>query len=514
MTRPSGADDQAGRLAEAAAALHLASRVAQVGVWEVDFVNDQVIFSPTLCELLGGPLLPAMSISDAELFWVEDDRHAFRGALDGVRTLGERLTFEGRSVDPDGLIKWWRLLGEPEFAGTQCVGARGAAQNITEWRDALQRERAALRAADEMSEFMATMSHEIRTPLNGILGMAQALGRGELSGPQRERLGVIETSGAGLLSLLDDLLDMSKIEAGKIEFEKGVVDTLELAKGAHALFAALVQDKNVSFHLTLAPSARGYWVGDPKRIRQVLHNLISNAVKFTDNGSVTFDLSYVSERLILRVEDTGICIPPERLTDVFERVAGTDASRTPRHRGSGLGLNICRDLVSLMHGDMQVQSVQGVGATFVVSLPLARAGALEPPEPVDQQYLCADIGLRVLAAEDNSVNQLVLKTLLGAAGIEPVFVWNGQEALEAWRADEWDIVLMDIQMPVMDGLTAVKLLREAERRESRRRTPIIAVTANAMAHQTASYLAADMDAVVAKPINLSCLLQSMDTALG
>jgi signal transduction histidine kinase/AmiR/NasT family two-component response regulator len=500
-----------------AASTKAAARIARVGVWEVDFIAQQTFFSPELCELMDCRPMPAMPISQSLLFWLEEDRPGFLKSLDGVATFGERFTFEGRSVGADGLVRWWRLLGEPEWTEERCVAVYGAAQDITEWRVRLERERVAIRAVDQLSGFMATMSHEIRTPLNGVLGMAQAMGRGELCEPQRERLKVIETAGAALLSLVDDLLDLANVKAGNIELASGVVDTQDLADIARTTFKALVQDKNVSFRVTVAQSARGCWVGDPKRIRQVMRNLISNAVKFTEYGSVAVELSHTSNRVVMRVQDTGIGISSERLASVFDGHVQADASTTPRYGGSGLGLTVCRDLVNLMKGDIQVEVVPSGGTAFVVRLPLARLGdaasarpSPERPEPAP----CADTGLRVLAAEDNAVNQLILKTLLAEFGIVPVLVSNGQEALDAWRAAEWDIVLMDIQMPVMDGVTAVKLLREAERREGRRRTPIVAVTANAIAHQKVEYLAAGMDALVAKPIDLACLVQTMDAALG
>ena len=274
----------------------------------MNFVTQQTFFSSELCELLGSPPLPDMPIDDALMFWIETDRPAFQAALDQAAAGGQRLRFEGRSTTDNGVVRWWRLLGEPEFAGGRCVAIRGAAQDITDWKIALERERAAVRAADDMSGLLATMSHEIRTPLNGVLGMAQAMGRDELSPRQRQRLGVIESSGGALLSLLNDLLDLSKIEAGQVVLERGVLDTQSLADGVRSVFSPLVRDKGVALSVTLKPAARGCWAGDSNRIRQVLHNLVSNAVKFTHKGSVAVCISQVAGRLILRVRDTGIGI--------------------------------------------------------------------------------------------------------------------------------------------------------------------------------------------------------------
>jgi two-component system, sensor histidine kinase len=213
---------------------------------------------------------------------------------------------------------------------------------------------------------------------------------------------------------------------------------------------------------------------------------------------------------------TGIGIAGDKLGDVFERFVQADATMTRRHGGSGLGLTICRDLVSLMGGEIRVESVEGTGTTFTVSLPLPRAVDLQSDAPAERpaEHDRLDGALRILAAEDNATNQIVLKTLLGQVGIEPTLVWNGQEALDACHGRDWDIILMDVQMPIMDGVTAVRAIREAERQQGLRRTPVIAVTANAMPHHRVEYLAAGMDAIVAKPIDFAALLAAMDLAMA
>ena len=503
-------------LATKAAALHSAAQIAHVGAWEIDFIAGTTTFSAELCALVGSPPLPPLPSHQANL-WIEEDRAAFQLALDQVEAAGERLSFEGRTMSPEGGLRWWRLFGEPVLVDGRCVGLLGAGQDVTEWRSALEREETAVRAADAMSVFLATMSHELRTPLNGVLGMTEAMRRGELCAEQRERLEVIEISGASLLSLLNDLLDMSKIQADQVELEEGLVDTKVLADGARRIFAALAGEKDLTLALRVTPAARGCWVGDPTRVRQILHNLVSNAIKFTDFGAISVDISRRSGHLVLSVADTGIGIAPHKLASIFERFVQADASMTRRYGGSGLGLTICRDLVGLMKGDIRVRSVEGQGATFVVRLPLARAPQLSLVESAvgpDADPVPWSPGLRVLAAEDNATNQLVLKTILGAVGVEPTVVSNGAEAVAAWGVGEFDVVLMDIQMPVMDGVSAARLIRQAELTQGRSRTPIIAVTANAMAHQRAEYLAAGMDAMVAKPISMSDLLETINTVLA
>jgi len=505
-------------LARSTAMVHVASRIAQLGGWEFDCATRQVRFSSQLVDMAGGGEL--QQLSQALELWVEEDRQPFAQLLDEAAAKGIQLTFEGRIRAPDGSIRWMRVMGEPELDRGWCVALRGASQDITEWRESLDRvqasERAALKAADAMSGFLATMSHEIRTPLNAVLGMAQAMERGDLPEVQRERLKVIETSGEALLALLNDLLDLSKIEAGKVELEEGVVDPQALADAA-AHFAALLQNKDVSFSFQLAPSAQGLWSGDPNRVRQVLINLIGNAVKFTERGSVTVSVSHDDERLVFRVQDTGIGIKPERLAQIFDRFVQADGSMTRRYGGSGLGLAISNDLVKLMGGDIEVESEEGAGTTFTVKLPAKR---VEPPALTETLATSAEVDaslegdLRVLAAEDNPTNQVVLKTLLAELGIDLVMVSNGEEAVEAWTNGAWDLVLMDIQMPIMDGVSATRMIRERESASGRRKTPIIALTANAMAHHRAEYLAAGLDDVVAKPISLALLLQAMERQLA
>ncbi|THD59131.1 MAG: response regulator [Phenylobacterium sp.] len=377
--------------------------------------------------------------------------------------------------------------------------------------EALGRAEAANRAK---GEFLATMSHEIRTPLNGVLGMTQLMHKDELSETQRDRLRMISTAGGSLLALLNDLLDLSKIDAGKIELETGVIDTEVLVEGLDA-FRALLQDKDVSFSVTLAPEASGGWIGDPARVRQVLHNLVSNAIKFTDQGAISVVISYDGGALFLTVEDTGRGIAAERLEQIFEPFVQADASTTRRYGGSGLGLTICRDLVALMGGTIDLVSTEGAGARFTVKIPaLAAPRAIAGFEPEAADALPVAHGLRVLAAEDNPMNQVVLRTLLEASGIPVVIVSNGEDAVAEWKAGPWDLLLMDIQMPIMDGVQATGCIRAMERERGLARTPIIALTANAMDHHRTEYLEAGMDALVAKPINLEVLLHTMQLLLA
>jgi CheY-like chemotaxis protein len=344
-----------------------------------------------------------------------------------------------------------------------------------------------------------------------MLGMTQALAADpSLNSSQRQRLAVIRQSGESLLSILNDILDLSKVEAGKLELEHIEFDVGELARGAHESFTALAAQKGLKCRLAIAPEAEGTYLGDPTRVRQILHNLISNALKFTDAGEIAVAVETDAGWLRMTVSDTGVGIAADQLDRLFQKFEQADASSTRRYGGTGLGLSICRDLCDLMGGEIAVESEPGHGTRFIVSLPLQRVGdagdagatAASPSRAADTLDASA---LRVLAAEDNPTNQLVLKALLGPIGVEPTVVDDGAQAVQAWSVGEFDLILMDIQMPRMDGLAAARAIRAEETRSGRARTPIIALTANAMAHQVEEYFAAGMDGHVPKPIDLATL---------
>jgi two-component system, sensor histidine kinase len=424
----------------------------------------------------------------------------------------------------------WTILTAVIALGLLCNLFINARRQLAASREALHKARAVAQergvaaeaANDAKSAFLATMSHEIRTPLNGVLGMAQAMAADHMSNLQRERLEVIRQSGEALLAILNDVLDLSKIEAGRFELEQVEFDLGDLMKGAHSAFTALANKKGLSFALTVEEPAKGVYLGDPTRVRQILYNLISNALKFTEHGEVRVTAAQAAtdagEALSLMVSDTGVGIAPDRVAALFEKFTQADASTTRRYGGTGLGLSICRELASLMGGEIKVESRYGDGSIFIVRLPLAKVGeALAPqfaaPPAPSPQTEAALPRVRVLAAEDNSVNQLVLKTLLHQIGVDPHVVDNGEQAVEAWKAAPWDVILMDMQMPVMDGLTATRAIREAEAAMGRARTPIIALTANAMSHQIELCRAAGMDGHVAKPIESARLFAALESAL-
>ena len=371
-------------------------------------------------------------------------------------------------------------------------------------------------AGHAKADFLAHMSHEIRTPLNGVLGMAQAMAAGELSAEQRRRLDVIQGSGDTVLAILNDVLDLAKVEAGKLELESAPFLIDRLLSEASDVFQGLAERKSLTIDVVCA--AEGAYIGDVTRLRQVLFNLLSNALKFTERGVIRLEAVEDGRDLVLTVSDTGIGIAPEALARLFDRFAQADSSTSRRFGGTGLGLAIARELTQLMGGDITVVSAPGRGSTFTVRAPLAkadpaeadrlRAGASGAAAP---RRVPRRAGLRILAGEDNPINRLVLETLLEQAGLEVTFASDGQAVLDAWRAGDWSLILMDIRMPGMDGVTATRLIREAEAAGGRRRTPIVALTADAMTHQRERFLALGMDGFLAKPISVALLLEAIDS---
>jgi len=366
------------------------------------------------------------------------------------------------------------------------------------------------------SEFLATVSHEIRTPLNGVLGMAQLMLREDLAPRHRGQAQVIADSGLTLLGLLNGILDLSKIESGKFELDLHPFDLAEIVGGAASVFKPLAEQKDLVVRVEVSPLAVGHWRGDGAKLGQVLTNLLSNALKFTAKGAITLSVDPAPGGLAFRVADTGIGIAPEKLALVFEKFTQADSSTTRRFGGTGLGLAICQRVVTLMGGELTVDSQVGVGSAFAFTLPLVReaVGAAPPaaaaPEAIDQ----TDRAIKVLAAEDNATNQLILRAMLAPLGVELSLVGNGAAAVEAFGVGRFDLILMDVQMPRMDGLAATAEIRRIERVAGRPATPIIALTANVMRHQIDQYRAAGMDGHVAKPIELTALARAIDAALA
>ena len=392
-------------------------------------------------------------------------------------------------------------------------------KNLTQSGEAaLTAKREADSANRAKSEFLANMSHEIRTPMNAILGLTH-LGLEGTPERQREYLSKINDSAELLLNILNDLLDFSKIEAGKISLENVAFDLYEVMGRLSSVFGAQARGKQLDFTVTIAPETPRYLRGDPLRLGQVLMNLTNNAIKFTERGGVTVTVAPAEQsedKVTLRyaVEDTGIGLQPEQQGRLFQAFSQADSSTTRKFGGTGLGLVISKRLIELMGGEIAVDSEYGRGsifrftASFGRGKQLASPGALERGlrHAISQRDLDRLRGARVLVAEDNAINRQIIRELLKKAHLDIVMVENGQEAVEAARQQSFDLVLMDIQMPVMDGLLATRELRKLPRFAD---TPIIALTANVFQTDIEQCLGAGMNDHIGKPVKLGELFAKL-----
>jgi signal transduction histidine kinase/ActR/RegA family two-component response regulator len=365
------------------------------------------------------------------------------------------------------------------------------------------------------TEFLATMSHEIRTPLNGVLGMAQIMAAGELSPEQRRRLDTVTASGQSLLSVINAILDISKIEAGKMEINPAPFDLSAHLDALRQLYGGLARDKDLDFSLEMAEGAQGWRMGDADRLRQVMSNLISNAIKFTDVGTVRVFVEGDDKTIVARVTDSGAGIPEAERGRLFTKFAQLDSSSTRRAGGSGLGLAICKTLSELMGGSISYSTAEGGGACFTVTLPMPR---VKPADGLDSPAItgpdAATDAPRILVVDDNQTNRAVLLTLLSHLGVAAHFAVDGRDALAMWERARWDAILMDIHMPIMDGVQASQTIRAREKSTGRPRTPIIAVTASVLTHERTLYAEAGMDGIVAKPVEIPRLVEALGKALS
>ncbi|HEX4180907.1 MAG TPA: ATP-binding protein [Caulobacteraceae bacterium] len=512
--------------------LSIAVEASGDGMFEVDLPAGQLHVNANWVAMLGyeaGEIGPVLDWRD--FLHPDDTVLVRRGYASHFQGVIPHTSAELRLRRKDGGYKWVlsraRLIerapdGRPlRMVGTTIdISARKALElELEAARDAAEK------ANQAKNVFVANMSHEIRTPLNGVIGVAGALARTGMERTQREMVELIQSSGQMLDRMLSDILDQAKIEAGDFQLQIAPFDLRREIEAAAALMRARAEDNGLKFRVEYAPEADGWFAGDAVRLRQIISNLASNAVKFTQKGEVAVRVS-ASEAasgapvsLRIEVADTGIGFDADAAERLFGRFVQADGSISRRFGGTGLGLAICKTLSELMGGEISARSRPEHGSTFTVILPLPRA---EPPrtaarldhEPAGQDGMAALSRARILLAEDHPTNQRVVQLILEPVGVRLMIVDDGLQAVEAFKPGLFDLILMDMQMPVMDGLAATRAIRELERASGVRPTPIVMFSANAMDEHLAMAAAAGADHHIAKPITPERLLAGVEAALA
>jgi PAS domain S-box-containing protein len=523
------------RKSSEAAMLELESRLERAvhgtsdALWEWETDTGEMWIAPRFRDLTGYAERDPLPSTEAEFeshLHPEDRQRVSESARLHLKD-GSPHDVEARLRRKSGEYEWVRVRGVAEAAGeSPRRRMSGSIQLITEKKRTelalIEATNAAASANRAKSEFLANMSHEIRTPMNGVIGMTQLLADTRLSAAQREYVEVIRTSGETLLALINDILDVSKIEAGHMDLEAIDIDLRSIVAETVSTLGVQAAAKGLALRASVGPDVPSAVRGDPVRLRQVLFNLIGNSMKFTQEGTIALEVELESAddvRALVRfsVRDTGIGIPTDRLDRLFKSFSQVDSSTTRHYGGSGLGLSIVKQLAELMGGTVGVESEVGRGSVFWLTalFELAseshqirnRPAKTEAPRAAAAARPFA--GAHVLVVEDNEVNQKVAQRYLEKLGVTCDLARNGREAIEVWHKGNYDLILMDCQMPVMDGLQATREIRGQERHG--KRIPIIALTANALASDRDNCLAAGMDEHLGKPLELAkleaCLAQ-------
>ena len=508
-------------LRESEERLRLALECGRMGVWDWDVLNDVVTWSEETYRLFGLPGTdPAGNLIDVHSHLVDEDRAAVLARVQEAlqEGSGDLYEVEFRLRNGAGEVRWAEGRGRViRDASGRAVRMTGVVSDITDRKEreaemARMRERAEA-AARAKSEFLANMSHEIRTPLHAVIGMAGLLEQSELGPEQKECVETIRAGANHLLSLVDEVLDFSKIEAGRVELSREAFSPSECLREVVSLLAPRAGAKGLELRTTFAPDVPRRVEGDPARLRQVLVNLIGNAIKFTPRGSVSVSLRRDEDGrgragLSFEVADTGIGIPEEVLPRLFDAFEQGDASLTRRYGGTGLGLAISKRLVELMGGTMRAARRESGGSVFRFFVPLpavAAEGVRAPAAP--SAPLRTD--LRVLLVEDNQINRIVALRMIERLGLSAETACTGAEAVLACAQSTFDVVFMDVQMPVMGGIEAARRIREA----GRGRPPwIVALTANAFAENERACREAGMNDFLSKPFTLEKLAETLRRA--
>ena len=493
-----------------------------------DSQGRRVFANKSYLDLRGSSLDEVLGKTDFDLF-PQALAEQFSDDDAAILKSGEAMHDVEKHQLPDGQQRWIeRTKSALRDADGKIVGVQVLFWDVTDREKALIDSREARDAANAAnqakSDFLANMSHEIRTPMNGIIGMTDLVLDTELTPTQRSYLQMSQESGESLLAIINDILDFSKIEAGHFELDPAPFDPRDSLGDAVRSLTTRAQSKGLELEFSVAPEVPQMLEGDQGRLRQVIVNLIGNAIKFTDRGEVVLDVSCQSKSqstctLRFSVRDTGIGIPADKQARIFEDFQQADRSTTRSHGGTGLGLAISSRLVELMGGRIEVDSATGRGSTFhfTVDFPIVKSTDHEqtpnaPALDVASNQLPSDAptqkaespleSVRVLLAEDNKVNQTLATKLLEKLGCHVTVVENGSQAVATLSENEFDVILMDVEMPEMDGISATKEIRRREQ-DSQQRIPIVALTAHAIVGDRERCLASGMDDYLSKPVRIN-----------
>lgn len=467
--------------------------------------------------------LAALAVWVGQIVYTQNFRHQpwTLIAVSGVAPLTSLIVFPFFFYDAQGIgpetARWGLLIVALSTINTM-IANRAAARRMDELTNGLREERErALEATRAKSTFIAVTSHELRTPMNGLLGMAHALSRSDLNETQHEQVRLMIRSGDNLMQLLNDVLDLSRIEAGKVELTPAPFRLEETVRDVVDAWRDVAMVKNLAIALRFDADAPAWILGDALRIRQVLTNLISNALKFTTEGGVEVHVHCPGDEIdgrraiVFAVRDTGPGVPPEATDRVFDSFTQADDTISRRHGGVGLGLTISRALARQMGGDLRLEPSE-TGACFMFSI---RAPVTEPQlaaDSAEDEREGAMTSIRVLMAEDNEINQLVVQTMLEATGLSLTVVDNGQAALDAMADGHFDCVLMDINMPVMDGISALEAIRSGAAGDPT--LPVIALTASTMAGDRERFLEMGFNDHLGKPVKPAALINAIARAIN
>ncbi|WP_415250452.1 ATP-binding protein [Sulfurimonas sp.] len=516
--------------------LKLAITGANDGLWDWDLQTNDVYYSPRWLEMLGyKPHEFPNTLSTWEQLVNPEDKERVLAVISDyvngkINNMEVEFTMkhkEGHFIsilarakfatdDEGNVLEPLRLVGTHVDITQQKVLAQQLEELNKNLEKQIQERTKELVLAKELAEystksksdFLANMSHEIRTPLNAIMGFINLLKEKEEDKEKLEYLSTISSSSESLTNIINDILDFSKIESGRLHIEYVDFDPMHEFISTKALFMAKCTLKNIQFHSTFT-NAPEYLYGDPLRIKQVVNNLLSNAIKFTpENNNIHLDINYESDTLYVSLKDKGIGISREYQENIFDSFTQADTSTTRKYGGSGLGLSISHNLIKLMGGELKVKSELGLGSEFYFSIPIKKGNKSITNNAVIENLDFTS--LKILLVEDNQANQLFMKVLFKKIGLLYDIANDGIEAIEHFKNTTYNLILMDENMPNMNGITATKEIRKIEKEKNLKRMPIIALTANAIKGDREKFLAADMDEYLSKPLNKNILIRMLN----